>query len=102
MISAGKCHIGVPDASLLSQALPLKPSGAVLIRGFGMSSFGFCPSLTVLRGTEPPKVHVCRWSTACAFVVLNNRSNACGPVVQLDACVDSAAYYIRRPPPTYN
>ena len=68
MISAGKCHVGVPDASLLSQALPLKPSGAVLIRGFGMSSLGFCPSLTVLRGTEPPKVHVCRWSTACAFV----------------------------------
>ena len=71
MISAGKCHAGVPDASLLSQALPLKPRGAVLIRGVGMSSLGVCPPFTVLRGPELPKVHVCRWSIACAFVNLS-------------------------------
>ena len=70
MIVAGKCHVGVRAASLLSQALPLKPRGAVLIRGFGMSSLGFCPPLTALRGTDLPKVHVCRWSIACEFVIL--------------------------------
>ena len=54
----------------------VKPGVAVKAQGRSFDSrrwhvkFRLLPTINGLRGTELPKAHVCRWSIACAFVML--------------------------------